>query len=61
MHDGDNSRTNGFIDQFVPFANALRMDGFSVLLIDLRGHGQSADSRYYFGTKERQDIRGAVD
>jgi alpha/beta superfamily hydrolase len=61
VHGRDNSRTNGFCDQFVPFANELHKAGFSVLMIDLRGHGQSADSRYYFGIKERQDILGAVD
>lgn len=61
VHGRDNSRTNGFVDQFVPFANALHAAGFSVMMIDLRGHGQSADSRYYFGIKERQDILGAVD
>jgi len=56
VHGRDNSRTNGFCDQFVSFANQLHKAGFSVLMIDLRGHGQSADSRYTFGIKERQDI-----
>lgn len=61
VHGRDNSRTNGFVDQFVPFANDLHKAGFSVLMIDLRGHGQSADSRYTFGIRERQDILGGVD
>jgi len=61
VHGRDNSRTNGFCDQFVSFANQLHKAGFSVLMIDLRGHGQSADSRYTFGIKERQDILGGVD
>lgn len=60
-HGRDNSRTSGFCNQFVSFANELHKAGFSVMMIDLRGHGQSADSRYYFGIKERQDILGAVD
>ena len=61
VHGRDNSRTNGFVDHFVSFANVLHEAGFSVLMIDLRGHGQSADSRYYFGLRERWDILGAVD
>jgi len=61
VHGRDNSRTNGFCDQFVSFANALHKGGFSVLMIDLRGHGQSADSRFSFGIKERQDVLGGVD
>jgi len=61
VHGRDNSRTNGFVDQFVIFAGALRDAGFPVMMIDLRGHGQSADSRYYFGIRERRDILGAVD
>jgi dipeptidyl aminopeptidase/acylaminoacyl peptidase len=61
VHGKDNSRTNGFVDLFVPFAAKLHEAGFSVMMIDLRGHGQSADSRFYFGIKERQDVLGAVD
>lgn len=61
VHGRDNSRTNGFVDHFVDFANQLHQAGFSVVMIDLRGHGQSADSRYHFGMLERQDILGAVD
>lgn len=61
VHGRDNSRTNGFCDLFVEFARDLHQAGFSVMMIDLRGHGQSADSRYYFGLKEYQDVLGAVD
>jgi dipeptidyl aminopeptidase/acylaminoacyl peptidase len=61
VHGRDNSRTNGFCDGFVTFANDLHKAGFSVMMIDLRGHGESADSRFYFGVKEYQDILGAVD
>lgn len=35
--------------------------GFSVLLLDLRGHGSSANARLTFGRRERRDILGAVD
>jgi pimeloyl-ACP methyl ester carboxylesterase len=61
VHGRDNSRTNGFVDHFVEFAGELHRAGFSVLMIDLRGHGQSADSRYTFGLNERRDVLGAVD
>jgi alpha/beta superfamily hydrolase len=61
VHGRDNSRTNGFDNKFVSFANVLHQAGFSVMMIDLRGHGQSDDARYSFGIKERQDVLGAVD
>ncbi len=35
----------------------LHSRGFSVLLFDLRGHGQSDPSRLYLGRRERADIR----
>ncbi len=57
----DNSRSNGFGNQFVSFANTLHRAGFSVMMIDLRGHGESQDARFTFGIKERRDILGAVD
>jgi len=61
VHGRDDSRTHGFVDQFVSFANALHESGFSVLMIDLRGHGESDDARYTFGIKERRDVLGGVD
>lgn len=61
VHGRDNSRSNGFVDQFASLANVLHESGYSVLLIDLRGHGESDDARYTFGVKERQDVLGAVD
>jgi uncharacterized protein len=35
--------------------------GLSVILIDLRGHGESAHARLTFGRREQFDILGAVD
>jgi len=61
VHGMNDSRTHAFCDGFVDFANDLHTAGFSVMMIDLRGHGESADSRFYFGVKEYQDILGAVD
>jgi fermentation-respiration switch protein FrsA (DUF1100 family) len=60
-HGYNNSRTNGFLDRFVAFANDLHLAGFSIMMIDLRGHGQSEDARFTFGINERQDVLGAVD
>ena len=61
VHGYNNSRTNGFLDEFVPFAASLHNAGFSVMMIDLRGHGESADARFTFGILERRDVLGAVD
>jgi alpha/beta superfamily hydrolase len=61
VHGRDDSRTNAFGGEFVSFANVLHQAGFSVLMIDLRGHGQSDVSRYTFGIRERLDVLGAVD
>ncbi len=35
--------------------------GLSVIMIDLRGHGESDRARLTFGRRERRDILGAVD
>ncbi len=61
VHGRDDSRTKAFAGHFVEFANAFHEKGISVLMIDLRGHGESSDSRYTFGLKERKDVLGAVD
>lgn len=61
VHGRDNSRSNGFGNLFVSFANDLHKAGFSILMIDLRGHGESAGARFSFGIKERNDILGGVD
>jgi dipeptidyl aminopeptidase/acylaminoacyl peptidase len=47
--------------EFPDVAVALSRKGFSVLMIDLRGHGQSGRARFGFGRTERLDVRGAVD
>jgi fermentation-respiration switch protein FrsA (DUF1100 family) len=69
VHGRDDSRMfapytmgeDAHADGYLPFAKVLHDAGYSVMMIDLRGHGQSADSRYYFGLKEYQDVLGAVD
>jgi dipeptidyl aminopeptidase/acylaminoacyl peptidase len=47
--------------EFPDLAFALSRRGFSVLMIDLRGHGQSGRARFGFGRTERLDVLGAVD
>jgi dipeptidyl aminopeptidase/acylaminoacyl peptidase len=47
--------------EFPDFAVALGRRGFAVLMIDLRGHGQSGRARFGFGRAERLDVLGAVD
>jgi uncharacterized protein len=61
VHGRDDSRTKAFAGHFIEFAKAFHNNGISVLMIDLRGHGESSDARYTFGIKERRDVLGAVD
>ena len=61
VHGRDDSRTKAFAGHFVEFAKAFHEKGISVLMIDLRGHGESSDGRYTFGLRERRDVMGAVD
>jgi uncharacterized protein len=57
----DQSRTSELYGRFVELANYLHKGGLNVMMIDLRGHGQSAEAHYSFGIKERRDVEGAVD
>ena len=61
VHGWNASRTNGFNQHFLDLAQALNQAGFSILMIDLRGHGQSADSQFTFGRLERRDVLASVD
>lgn len=61
VHGRDNSRTDAFKGRFVEFGAALQKAGYSVLMIELRGHGQSGPGRFTFGIKERWDVEGGVD
>ncbi len=61
VHGWNASRTNGFNHHFLDLAQALHQSGFSVLMIDLRGHGQSADAHFTFGRLERRDVLAAID
>lgn len=61
VHGKDSSRSTEFDGRFSELAAALRNRGFAVLLIDMRGHGDSGAARFSFGLAERRDIIGAVD
>jgi dipeptidyl aminopeptidase/acylaminoacyl peptidase len=58
----DSSRSAEFAGHFVDLAATLhREGGFAVLMIDMRGRGQSSDAHYSFGLNERRDVIGAAD
>jgi dipeptidyl aminopeptidase/acylaminoacyl peptidase len=66
VHGKDQSRATEFFDTFpngrlTEMSGRLQAGGFAVLMIDLRGHGQSGDARYTFGQVERRDVMGAAD
>jgi dipeptidyl aminopeptidase/acylaminoacyl peptidase len=66
VHGKDQSRATEFFDKFpngrlTEMSAGLQAAGFAVLMIDLRGHGQSGDARFSFGLRERQDVMGAAD
>jgi dipeptidyl aminopeptidase/acylaminoacyl peptidase len=44
-----------------PLLRSLLQSGFSILAIDLRGHGQSEGARLSYGCHESRDVLGAVD
>jgi pimeloyl-ACP methyl ester carboxylesterase len=60
VHGRDASRTAAVGGSFLQEAKLLHDEGFGVLMIDLRGHGQSSDARFTFGLKERSDVLGAA-
>jgi fermentation-respiration switch protein FrsA (DUF1100 family) len=61
VHGNNASRTWEFGEEFPKLGVGLRKAGYNVLMIDLRGHGESSDARVSFGLFERYDVAGAVD
>jgi pimeloyl-ACP methyl ester carboxylesterase len=60
-HGIDGCRTCEFQGRALDFAAAMQRRGFSIFMLDLRGHGKSDDAHFTFGLDERRDIQGAVD
>ncbi|MCD4655261.1 alpha/beta fold hydrolase [bacterium] len=54
---GYGENRDGMLDQA---AYLNKKHGFSVLLIDLRGHGKSSNSFYTYGVTEAEDIRAGL-
>ncbi|MCU0494455.1 MAG: alpha/beta fold hydrolase [Chloroflexaceae bacterium] len=61
VHGKDGCRTCEFKGRALEFAGAMHGRGFSMFMLDLRGHGQSGEGRFTFGLRERYDIEAAVD
>jgi alpha-beta hydrolase superfamily lysophospholipase len=61
VHGRDASKQDAVSGEFVGLGSALNRAGIAVLMIDLRGHGESEGERYSFGVFERRDVLGAVD
>ncbi len=61
VHGKSVNRWIEFGGGFLKLAVALHARGFTVLMIDLRVHGESDGERAGFGLRERRDIEGAVD
>ena len=58
VHGWGGNKSN---DQVLETARIYADEGFSVLMIDLRGHGESEAVRRTLGYKETRDVRGALD
>jgi len=60
-HGRDACRGDELRGTTVSLVLELASRGLSVIMIDLRGHGESDRARLTFGHRERRDILGAVD
>jgi uncharacterized protein len=61
VHGKDCSRGSELKTSTHALVRALRDRGIAVLMIDLRGHGDSAAARMSYGLHERHDVLGAAD
>lgn len=61
VHGREASKQNAISGTLPRLAADLHRAGYAILMIDLRGHGESEGKRYTFGVQERWDVLGAVD
>ncbi len=61
VHGKGGCRSCEFDGRFVEFAAQLHAQGFNLLMIDLRAHGQSEGHNFTLGDQERWDVLGALD
>lgn len=61
VHGRDSHRGDVLAGETLALAARLAERGLSVLLIDLRGHGESGAARLTFGHHELRDVLGGVD
>ena len=61
VHGRNASKQNAISGTLPRLAAELHQAGLAVLMLDLRGHGESEGTRYTFGVKERWDVLGGVD
>lgn len=59
VHGKDSNRLEGRTAERI--ADVLLANGYSVLLFDLRGHGESEGNRFSLGQHERYDVAAAID
>ncbi len=60
IHGNGGSR-NGFTSGIFELGKWYRKRGFTVMMVDLRAHGESGGERIYFGVKESSDLLGWVE
>ena len=61
VHGRDGCRGDELRSDTFRLAQRMVSHGMSVLMLDLRGHGDSDRARLTFGRRERHDVLGAVD
>lgn len=61
VHGRDASKGHEVHPDAMGLVRKLLDDGLSVLMLDLRGHGESDEARMTYGFNERRDVLGAVD
>ena len=61
VHGRNASKQNAISGKFPALAAEIHKLGLSILMLDLRGHGESDGKYYTWGWFEKQDVLGAFD